>query len=508
MNNKHTLQEYMNAVDGKLHQAAPWLKKGVLQDRGNIRDDMGLMHTFSNIKDIAATMWTLNKGRDFVAEEISNFSGAGYSDVSQVSTIGAIDITIITLSTSIIPYLCIDRSMANPVDTIYYSRLVADGASEGLTDGVDVVPNLGAPNVGSTLGGAKTVTQAAATSGAISTAVDIIPGTIVVTAVQSGNTFTGTDSGSNGLINFSPIFVSNAPVAFVGSIYIGAAGVVNYRTAVITSAGMTSGTTLSVTFLTDQSSSTSGTGLTKVKPVWSPTQLVTRPKQIILEQNALAQANINKILANSASVGIGADYTNIHFTRISTLYTEIVNQDVINQFVALTDAAVSEIDLTNYNLSGTAQAFSLTKDDIVVRFIINMKSTFRKYNWIDPTVILTGTRGAAELESNNSGKWVPLTGIPGTQNGVCGTWDGMPVFRHSHIDSIDTNQYVHFYMAAKQPDNKAATLAFGEFLPLIQTPVVGNFANPLQTAISFYSQVGSKVILPTLFKKGRIKYTA
>ena len=60
---------YMQAIEEKLRAADEFLRYGVMgKGAHQIRDDEGMIHTFSNIKNIASTMFDMNKGRDHMAD--------------------------------------------------------------------------------------------------------------------------------------------------------------------------------------------------------------------------------------------------------------------------------------------------------------------------------------------------------------------------------------------------------------------------------------------------------
>ena len=62
------------------------------------------------------------------------------------------------------------------------------------------------------------------------------------------------------------------------------------------------------------------------------------------------------------------------------------------------------------------------------------------------------------------------------------------------------------YAIHKTPDGQMAPLARGIFMPLTDTPTVGNYANPTQMAAGIYYQEGIKTLANELVQ--RVEFTA
>jgi hypothetical protein len=489
--------KYLDTVRAKLRGAEKALRHGPLGALGMIRDDMGIQFTFSNILNIAESFYEEKGGEDPVAQRIANFSGTGYADVSNVATVGAIDVTILTLANSLVPFLAVDRSMANPNDTIYYDQLVAVNTAGGVTAGDVVSPNFAPPNSNINLGPANAVLTSATGSGAAVTLnfnAYLVPGQVsVVVTPASGPAILGKDYSADGNIYFN---------GNVGG------ATVNYATGAVVFAGLLSGAVAVVTVLLDVAQDTTGGNILKIKQQLVSTALVTTPKYLIFEQDSHNTAYIKKILTNAKSVNQGGDYTSLHFSKVTDIYTEDINRNLLKVLVTLggADPAPNLLSLSSYSVTGS---FNATKDDLVHRFFINMRSAYLAKTDVAPTVCVCNTVGSAELESSPT-KFIKSPSFYTMLNGVVGTYDGMPVFRHNYLDTIQTSTNgapdATYYMATKLPNNMSGTLAFGEYLPFTQTGSVANYNSPIQSATGFFSQTGIATIQGTLIKKGRITY--
>lgn len=70
--------------------------------------------------------------------------------------------------------------------------------------------------------------------------------------------------------------------------------------------------------------------------------------------------------------------------------------------------------------------------------------------------------------------------------------DGIPVLRTTDIASSDV------YAIHKTPDGQMAPLVRGIYLPLTDTPSIGNYNNPTQISSGIYYQEGIKSLAPEL----------
>ena len=534
--NNISRKEFIRIVGEKARAASELLTFGDLGPKFNrpVRDAQGLTTTFSNIYDEANTQYDYNGAHDYVAGGVmSNFSAAGYADVSSVTTMGAIDVTIRVLAKSLVPHVAVDRALADPVATVYYMDLVSTNNVNGVKAGDTVVDNFApieAPSLFSQT--VKTVLEgeglAKATEGAtLNLSTLIVPGKLHVRLVKDADAtaeknwedakedsvWHGYDYNADGKIVIGGVAVTGT-VSYKGTDGVAGqvvlSGDLSGYTAVIVEAEE------DATSITD--ANTDGDAQLTLKPEWKDIVLKTRPKIINLQQNIHANAVIQKIQARAALLGATANYTALAFNRITALYMEDINQDCIKHIVKMAhaksnaDIGVTFLSLVDYT-GAHLDARNETLEHMVFRFFVDMVTDFVRRTNLAPTVCITGTRGARELRTNQS-KFVPSETFASTQNGFAGTYDSIPVFRHILIDRLEERQFgadakdvATFYLATKQLDNNCGSLVLGEFLPLSQLATSSNFQNLTQVASGFYSQVGITPIQEKLVKKGLISYT-
>jgi len=491
--------DYIGAIGQKLQKAKKYLMYGPLgEDAAPLRDEQGIMQTFSNVINIGENFYDRTGGVDVVADSIitgggrlTNFSGESYGNVSLVQTMGAIDVTIMTLANSLIPFLAVDRSMANPVDTIYYANLVSTNAAGGVGINTELMNNFAPPNPNVNLGPAV-LTQTVTATGASQTIAFneyIVASTVQVVITHSAVAYNGQDFAKDGNVYYNGFA---APTT------------VNYQTGLITIAsGLTNGDTIAVTALLDVENDTAGSNILKVRSEHIPTTLTSQPKSFIFEENEHANMYMARIMAQAAKAGGVTDYRDLYFSRLTNMYIEDINRDLIKILVAIS-ATVTPItlDLTTYTAS---TSFAETKNDLIANFFIKCRSDFISRNNIPCTVCVTSTKGTSLLE-NHPTKWVAGPNYRTQLNGFVGTFDGVPVYRHNYLDSIRNSATASYYFGAKLPDNSSGTMVFGEFLPLVQTSTIGNVSNPMQKSTGWFSQVGSQAIVNSLVSLGTITF--
>ena len=83
---------------------------------------------------------------------------------------------------------------------------------------------------------------------------------------------------------------------------------------------------------------------------------------------------------------------------------------------------------------------------------------------------------------------------------LLGWYDGIPVLRSTDIAEAGNDTAV-FYAIHKTPDGQMAPLARGIYMPLTDTPTIGNYNNPTQMASGIYYQEGTKYLATELVQK-------
>ncbi len=100
---------------------------------------------------------------------------------------------------------------------------------------------------------------------------------------------------------------------------------------------------------------------------------------------------------------------------------------------------------------------------------------------------------------------------------LLGWYNGIPVLRSTDIkeDVVTTTDqttgetkketFGTFYAIHKTHDGQMAPLARGIYMPLTDTPTIGNYNNPTQMASGIYYQEGVRYMAPELVQKVTFK---
>lgn len=509
---KISQSEYLNAVRAKLRNPVTrtLLTFGNTKGVGPaIRDEEGLQRTFSTILKSAENLFALTDGRDDFARHVQNFSNnQGYQAVADVKTVGAIDLTILALSSSLIPFICVDRPMDMPDATLYYNNLVALNNAGGVSAGEVVSGNFTPPNRKVNLGSVFTdaVPQLPNDGSTVVIVADkeILKRSIeVVLNVEDNSgtvikTFTGKDYNGDGQI----LFVPEAYGYISGAVADYTTGDGNSaQIEVITRNGVPNRITGSVRYQIDSTRTLTGENVLKVAPQWVGVTLNTQPQNIIVEDNLANRMFMAK--ANTVA-GSKQNVNDTLFTRTKNAFIEYLNNMVLMEMIAHCNSVSQniELDLSTYSVSD----FATTKNDLITLFISNIIAKYQGITGLLPTSIITGSYGVSLLSSVPV-MWQANPDVAQGINGLAGYFNGMPVYRHNRLNGGSALE-VEFYMVAKLPDNSSGSMIYGEFLPLTSTGVVSNFQMPTNISNGYFAQSGVKTVMDALIIKGLVHLPA
>jgi len=524
---KMGINEYLKVVGQKLSsptatQLMQFGTRAKVRGQQMLRDDEGMMSTKSNILDIAQNFFAATQGRDELQTKFANFSTTNYmpndpstgqETVASVKTVGAIDVTILSLSTSIIPFVAIDRSMATPTATIYYNELVASNNAGGVTAGTVVSGNFNPPNMNVNLSTEVSgINPGDAGTAADATKVKIVPGSVVVrvkfTKASSPDLYVeGRDYANNGQILFPAGIASAATVD-----YDGVEGIKITKAATPTPpADGYAYDSMTVDFQRDvPADNTDENGALIVTPQYTPVTLDTSRDNIIVQDNLVNRMAMQKIQMIATAGAGGTSQADVLMARTKNTYIEALNRKVLSAMLVgfenktIANAVVT-LDLTNYNIG----AWATTKNDQVLQLMTNLDAKFLADTGIADTAIVTSSYGVALLQCI-PGMWTPNPDAVNGLNGLAGYFNGKAVYRHNYVNGMQstfknkedtalvTSPVVPFFAVAKLPDNNSGSAVFGEYLPLTSTGVVGNFNNPQNISTGFFSQTGVRVVQDNL----------
>lgn len=515
MISKQSYNDYVQGVGNKLNRV---MAKLVIPGQRN--EEAVASHLVPGIIQAQKNFYFSSYGKtDVVQEMYAHFSGVESADVQASGGRGVEDITILAAVKSISAFIAFDRAMSDPETAITYNQILAINAKGGMAVGEKVFDQFN--NVPGDLDlrmASATHSLTAGTAATASFGSAIVPGTIVITIVgdetATGGTLIGKDEGKDGVISWRYKSATSPAIPASGTLVtVPTAVTVNY------SAGTVAYTTEADTVNTvagvvDSLSSTSNILRVKGK-VYSPATLVAESQNLILEGNLQADAYRNKAMQAQLEAGLTMDYAQMNFRQTLDLYVQYINLKLVGAVIDSGTVAMAGQPSATFieeDISGIANA---TSNPAIVGYKVNafieslnahLLSVCRK----GATFIVTGLQGVRILASIDKvyGNFEKGPDYAAESDGFCGTFNGVPVIRHSAVDTISAAKYANFYAGYKDPSGKVGPVGIGTYLPLHTSEKALNFDNPMQFAQGLFTYVAIQSIVPELVAVGRIKYLA
>jgi hypothetical protein len=427
-------------------------------------------------------------------DDLINSSKAfsGYTEVPLLSN-QYFNATMASYVRSFAGFLTIERDMDQPQSLLWYMDML------GVTDNRVVLPNIGKENIKDI--NARFSTTAVFTVPAegvdpdpiaVSTGKKLIPGSVTLKLIHKltpDAAITITDD-SNG--NFlSPAGILNVnPKSGTSEV-----PNVNYSTGIVTftmsnGSGFTiaEGDSYVLSAFEDIAGTPEfggqvGSPKNRFKMDMKNITLNSEPDMLVAENNLMAIAAMQK--------AIGANPQDVAGAKLTELYTKLVNYKLVH---AIMDNYQGE----TYNIEA-ASAISKFQDfnsrlDFFQSELINVDTKMAEKS-------VKGVRATAYLVGENVGNWFRKLVTTGNfvdnnntsyVNDLLGYYKGVPVLRHT---DIPTNEG---YAIHKTADGQLAPLMRGIYLPLTNSPLIGNYNNPTQFAQGIYYQEVNQSIIPEL----------
>lgn len=236
--------------------------------------------------------------------------------------------------------------------------------------------------------------------------------------------------------------------------------------------------------------------------------LSTVPDMLVAEYNIASLGALKK--------ATGSDMATFLFTKLRELYTKMINFKLIDTLQGgYVGATMNELDLAN-NASGLAGNFYdyRSRVDLFDSFLINVESALatKAVKGVTVTAYVAGNQACNQFQKGSIiGKFERNTKMTYI-NDLLGWYDGIPVLRSTDIveekvKNADGSyqQEGTFYAIHKTADGQMAPLARGIYMPLTDTPTIGNYNNPTQMAAGIYYQEGTKYMATELVQKVTFK---
>lgn len=456
----------------------------------SVADAQSRMNEYAKLFSRSEEIQEMNPG-NFLQK---NFSG--YAETPLLST-QYFNASVASFVSSFAGFLSIERDFEQPTGLFYWFDVL------GITDMRTILPNLGADQYQDiqSMGGFTSEVTVSGTSYTEILGRKIIPSTIRVKIVDpTGGNYELIDNGQGqlmsiaGKLSTSSINYLNGKITFTLAAAPTAANSVNPSITIIGKEDVT-GTPCN----TNGASNTHANDKRFVAKM-QQIALTTVPDALFAEYNIASLGALKK--------ATGSDMATFLFTKLRELYTKMINYKLVSTLEeGYTGNVMSDLDMTvgSTDQSGKFMDYR-SRIDLFDSYLIDVESEIAKksYKGCKTTAYLAGNRASNQFQKGGQiGKWEKNTKMSYV-NDLLGWYNGIPVLKS--LDVHEENGEATFYAIHKTDDGQMAPLARGIYMPLTDTPTVGNYANPTQMASGIYYQEGCRYLAPELVQKVTFKF--
>lgn len=434
------------------------------------------------------------------AEEINNMfqtpnllqkNFSGYAETPLLST-QYFNASVASFVSSFAGFMSIERDFEQPTGLFYWFDVL------GVTDMRNVIPNLGRDNYQDiqSMGGFEdniTVVDSQ-TAYTFVTGRKIIPSTVRVKITTATEKFELIDNGQGefmavaGKIATSSINYMNGKIEFE----LGAALTAATDTIVLVGKEDVTGTP-SCTNGADNRHANDKRFTAKMQQLG----LTTVPDMLVAEYNIASLGALKK--------ATNSDMATFLFTKLRELYTKMINYKLVSTLEEnYTGDVMDTLDLSQSAMTGQFYDYR-SRVDLFDAYLINVESALatKAVKGVTTTAYVAGNAAANQFQKGGMiGRWEKNTKSTYI-NDLLGWYNGIPVLRSTDIKEAEGEGT--FYAIHKTADGQMAPLARGIYMPLTDTPTIGNYANPTQMAAGIYYQEGTRMMAPELVQKVTFK---
>jgi hypothetical protein len=205
----------------------------------------------------------------------------------------------------------------------------------------------------------------------------------------------------------------------------------------------------------------------------------------------------------------GSDMATFLFTKLRELYTKMINYKLISTMEeGYTGNVLNDLDLSVAGVGAGApnQFYDYrSRVDMFDAYLINVETALaaKAVKGVTTTAYVAGVQAANQFQKGGMlGKFERNTKMSYISD-LLGWYDGIPVLRSADIAEVAGEGT--FYAIHKTQDGQMAPLCRGIYMPLTDTPTIGNYNNPTQMAAGIYYQEGTKIMAPELVQKVTFK---
>ena len=422
---------------------------------------------------------------------------SGYSETPLLST-QYFNASVASYVSSFAGYMSIERDFDQPNGLFYWFDVL------GVTDLRPVIPNLGADayqDINSMGGFELPITPAATADYNSLIGRKLIPGSLRVKIKTDTESYELIDNGQGtfmavaGKLKSSEVNYLNGKVTF------------SLGTALTGDATKESITIVGKEDVTGTPSCTTGSAnahandkrfIAKMQQIG----LSTVPDMLVAEYNIAALGAMKK--------ATGSDMATFLFTKLRELYTKMINYRLVttleNGYTENHGTTLTDLDLSTSSTGLSKQFMDYrSRVDMFDAYLIDVETQLatKAVKGVNTTAYVAGNAASNQFQKGGMiGKFEKNTKMTYI-NDLLGWYDGVPVLRSTDI--TEAKGEGTFYAIHKTADGQMAPLARGIYMPLTDTPTIGNYSNPTQMASGIYYQEGVRTMAPELVQKVTFK---
>ena len=387
-------------------------------------------------------------------------------------------------------YMSIERDFDQPNGLFYWFDVL------GVTDNRTVVPNLGPDSYSdiNTMAG-WTMNITPAKSKTVVVGKKILPGTVRIKVVDGNTKYELIDDGQGHFLSVPGVLVSGSITYINGTISFELTAAPSGDPASITAIGKEDVTGTPSNFTGSTANGFDKRFIAKMQQL----ALSTAPDMLVAEYNIAALGAMKK--------ATGTDMATFLFTKLRELYTKLINYKLVSTLEqGYNGNTMSDLNLGVQEMSGQFHDYR-SRVDLFDAYMVNVESALatKAVKGVKTTAYVAGNQAANQFQKGSViGKWESNTKMTYI-NDLLGWYNGIPVLRSTDIQETGENQAT-FYAIHKTADGQMAPLARGIYMPLTDTPTIGNYNNPTQMASGIYYQEGTRYMAPELVQKVTFTY--
>ena len=418
---------------------------------------------------------------------------SGYAETPLLST-QYFNASVASYVSSFAGYMSIERDFDQPNGLFYWFDVL------GVTDMRQVIPNLGPDNyqdIQSMGGFTLNITPTSETSYSSLIGRKIIPGTVRVKIVTESEKYELIDNGQG------------AFMAVAGKITAGTINYLNGRVEFTLTTALTGTPTKeSITIVGKEDVTGTPCNTTGASNAHAnDKRFIAKMQQIgLYAVPDLMVAEYNIAALGAMKKATGSDMATFLFTKLRELYTKVINYKLVSTLEeGYVGNVMSDLDLTQTAMTGQFHDYR-SRVDLFDAYLVNVESALatKAVKGVYITAFVAGNQASNQFQKGSViGKWEKNTKMTYI-NDLLGWYNGIPVLRSTDI--VEAAGEGTFYAIHKTVDGQMAPLARGIYMPLTDTPTIGNYNNPTQMASGIYYQEGTKYMAPELVQKVTFKY--